>query len=73
MEAAPPLPAKGKGPLIKGILLLAFIDAAVAAVRFTHVTSYLTPDGLGRLLGMAVALFVFSFFIPKIIRKAKGE
>jgi hypothetical protein len=52
MEAAPPLPAKGKGPLIKGIFLPAFIGTAS---------------------GIVVALFVFSFFIPKLIRKAKGE
>lgn len=52
MEAAPPIPAKGKGPLVKGILFLVFIVAAVAAVRFTGVKPYLTPDGLGRLLEM---------------------
>jgi len=53
VEAARPVPTKGKGPLIKGIFLLAFIVAAVAAVRFTPVRSYLTPAGLGRLLEMA--------------------
>lgn len=42
-----------KAPLIKGIALAAFIAAAVAAVRFTPIVSYLTPDGLGRLLAMA--------------------
>src|SRR5512139_993956 len=41
---------KGKGPLLKGILLVAFITAAVAVARFPSVKSYLTPEGLGRFL-----------------------
>ncbi len=82
MEAAPPLPAKGKGPLIKGVFLLAFIAASVAAVRFTPVTSYLTPDGLGRLLAMAGAwgpiLFILAYaagvclFIPGTLLTTLG-
>jgi uncharacterized membrane protein YdjX (TVP38/TMEM64 family) len=44
---------KGKGPLLRGVLLVAFILAAIAVVRFTSVQNYLTPDGLGRLLEMA--------------------
>jgi uncharacterized membrane protein YdjX (TVP38/TMEM64 family) len=44
---------KGKGPLVKGVLLVAFIAAAIAAVRFTSILNYLTPDGLGRLLETA--------------------
>jgi len=65
MEAARPLPAKGKRPLIKGIFLLAFIVAAVTAVRFTPIIGYLTPAGLGRFLEMAgiwgPAIFVFVY------------
>ena len=43
---------KGKGPIVRGVLLVAFIIAAVAAVRFTPIKSYLTPAGLGRFLEM---------------------
>jgi uncharacterized membrane protein YdjX (TVP38/TMEM64 family) len=46
-------PRKGKGPIIKGVILVAFIVAAVAVVRFTPIKSYLTPDGLGRFLERA--------------------
>lgn len=53
MEAAHPVPARGKRPLVKGVILLAFIVASVAAVRFTPVKSYLTPEGLGQFLSMA--------------------
>ncbi|MBI5342672.1 MAG: TVP38/TMEM64 family protein [Deltaproteobacteria bacterium] len=53
MEAAQPAPVKGKRPLLKGIFLLTFIAAAVAAVRFTPIKSYLTPGELGRLLEMS--------------------
>jgi len=53
MEAARSLPTRNRGPLIKGIFLLAFIVAAIATVRFTPVKSYLTPAGLGRFLEMA--------------------
>jgi uncharacterized membrane protein YdjX (TVP38/TMEM64 family) len=44
---------KGKGPLVKGAILLVFVVASVAVVRFTPVKSTLTPEGLGRLLEMA--------------------
>ena len=53
MEAARSPPTRNRGPLIKGIFLLAFIVAAIATVRFTPVKSYLTPAGLGRFLEMA--------------------
>ncbi|HWS16078.1 MAG TPA: TVP38/TMEM64 family protein [Candidatus Methylomirabilis sp.] len=46
-------PRKGKGPIIKGAILMVFILAAVAAVRFTPIKSYLTPEGLGRFLSTA--------------------
>lgn len=53
MEDGRPAPAKGKGPLIKAVLLLLFIAAAVAAARFTPAKAYLTPEMLGRFLDMA--------------------
>ena len=53
MEEAGPVPTQGKRPLIKGVLLVLFIAAAVAAVRFTPLKNYLTPEGLGRSLAMA--------------------
>jgi len=43
----------GKRPLVKGAILVVFIIAAIAAVRFTPIKSYLTPAGLGRFLEMA--------------------
>src|SRR3990172_5499951 len=53
MEAVHPSMQKSKGPLIKGIVLVAFIIAAIIAVRFTPIRNYLTPEGLGRFLQMA--------------------
>lgn len=53
MEDARPAPSKGKGPLIKAIFLMLFLLGAIAAVRFTPLKSYLTPEGLGRFLAMA--------------------
>ena len=43
----------GKRPLVKGLLLVAFILAAVGVARFTPLQSYLTPAGLGRFLERA--------------------
>jgi uncharacterized membrane protein YdjX (TVP38/TMEM64 family) len=73
---------KGTGPLVKGIVLIAFIASAVAAVRFTPVLSYLTPDGLGRLLEMAglwgPAIFILVYaagvclFIPGTLLTTLG-
>lgn len=40
----------GKRPLLKGVLLVIFIVAAIAVVRFTPIKSYLTPAGLGSFL-----------------------
>ena len=39
--------------VIKGAILVAFIAAAVSAVRFTPIKDYLTPDVLGRFLEAA--------------------
>lgn len=82
MEAAQPAPVKGKRPLIKGIFLLTFIAAAVAAVRFTPILSYLTPDELGRFLDMsgiwgpAVFILVYAagvcLFIPGTLLTTLG-
>lgn len=53
-DSAPGAVARAKkGPVVKGAILLVFVVAAVAAVRFTPIRSYLTPDGLGRFLEMA--------------------
>ena len=40
----------GRRSLVKGVLLVIFIVAAVAVVRFTPIKGYLTPAGLGRFL-----------------------
>jgi uncharacterized membrane protein YdjX (TVP38/TMEM64 family) len=82
MEAARSLPTRNRGPLIKGILLLAFIIAAIATVRFTPVKSYLTPAGLGRFLEMAglwgplIFIFVYAagvcLFIPGTLLTTLG-
>jgi uncharacterized membrane protein YdjX (TVP38/TMEM64 family) len=53
MEATHPSKKVNKAPLIKGIVLVAFIIAAIMTVRFTPVRNYLTADGLGRFLQMA--------------------
>jgi uncharacterized membrane protein YdjX (TVP38/TMEM64 family) len=45
--------ATGKGALVKALLLLAFIVAAVLIVRFTPVKSYLTREALGQVLESA--------------------
>jgi uncharacterized membrane protein YdjX (TVP38/TMEM64 family) len=43
----------GKRPLLKGAILVIFIVAAIAVVRFTPIKSFLTPAGLGRFLERA--------------------
>jgi uncharacterized membrane protein YdjX (TVP38/TMEM64 family) len=50
MGAAQQQTATGKGALVKALVLLAFIVAAVLIVRFTPVKDYLTPRVLGRAL-----------------------
>ncbi len=82
MEAAHPVPARGKKPLVKGVILLVFIVAAVAAVRFTPVKSYLTPEGLGHFLSMAgywgPAIYILTYaagvclFVPGTLLTALG-
>ena len=55
MEASlnDPPPAKGGKVYIKAIIFLAFIIAAIAIVKFTPVTEYLTAEHLGRFLETA--------------------
>ena len=82
MEAARSLPTRNRGPLIKGILLLAFVVAAIATVRFTPVKGYLTPEGLGLFLTMAglwgplIFIFVYAagvcLFIPGTLLTTLG-
>ena len=55
MEAAPQKTATGKRPLIKALVLIAFIVASVLIVRFTPVKSYLTREALGQVLESAGA------------------
>jgi uncharacterized membrane protein YdjX (TVP38/TMEM64 family) len=45
--------ATGKGALVKALVLLAFIVAAVVIVRLTPVKSHLTPEALGQVLESA--------------------
>jgi uncharacterized membrane protein YdjX (TVP38/TMEM64 family) len=45
--------AKGKGPLIKALVLLGFIIGAIVVVRFTPVKGYLTREALGQVLESA--------------------
>jgi uncharacterized membrane protein YdjX (TVP38/TMEM64 family) len=52
--SAPQEPSRpGRRSLVKGLLLVIFIVAAVAVVRFTPIKGYLTPAGLGRFLERA--------------------
>lgn len=43
----------GKGPLVKALVLLAFIVGAIVVVRFTPVKGYLTREALGQVLESA--------------------
>ena len=52
-SAQPGSTRTGRGPLVKGAILVVFILAAVGAERFTPIRSYLTAAGLGRILEMA--------------------
>jgi uncharacterized membrane protein YdjX (TVP38/TMEM64 family) len=53
MDAASQRTAKGKGPLVKALILFAFIIGALVVVRFTPVKGYLTRDALGQVLETA--------------------
>lgn len=73
---------RGKRPLFKAILLLAFIAAAIAVVRFTPVKAYLTREELGRILEssgyFAPLLFILVYavgvclFVPGTLLTALG-
>ncbi len=53
MDAVPQQKATGKGPLVKALVLLAFIIGAIVVVRFTPVKGYLTREALGQVLESA--------------------
>jgi uncharacterized membrane protein YdjX (TVP38/TMEM64 family) len=50
-----PPPARGNRTYIKATIFLAFIVAAIVAVKFTPITDYLTAEELGRFLETAGA------------------
>ena len=53
MDTEPQQTAKGKGPLLKALVLLGFIIGAIVLVRFTPVKGYLTREALGQVLESA--------------------
>ncbi|MGZ9135718.1 MAG: TVP38/TMEM64 family protein, partial [Candidatus Deferrimicrobiaceae bacterium] len=72
----------GKRPIVKGVILVLFIIASIAAVRFTPILRYLTPDGLGRFLertgiwGPVIFVLVYAagvcLFIPGTLLTTLG-
>jgi uncharacterized membrane protein YdjX (TVP38/TMEM64 family) len=52
-EAISQQPSDRKAPVIKVLVLVAFVICAIAVVRFTPVKNYLTADELGRFLDKA--------------------
>jgi uncharacterized membrane protein YdjX (TVP38/TMEM64 family) len=52
-EAMQESATKRKAPVIKAVILLAFITAAVVFIRFTPVKNFLTPEALGHFLEAA--------------------
>jgi len=82
VEAAPQKAATGKRPLIKALVLLAFIVASVLIVRFTPMKSYLTREALGQVLESAgywaPVLFILVYtvgvclFVPGTLLTALG-
>jgi uncharacterized membrane protein YdjX (TVP38/TMEM64 family) len=58
---------KSRTALVKALILLGFVVAAIALVRFTPVTDYLTAEALGRFLDevglWAPPLFVLIYAI----------
>jgi len=53
VDTEPQQSAKGKGPLLKALVLLGFIIGAIVLVRFTPVKGYLTREALGQVLESA--------------------
>jgi uncharacterized membrane protein YdjX (TVP38/TMEM64 family) len=53
VDAVPQQKATGKGPLVKALVLIAFIIGAIVVVRFTPVKGYLTREALGQVLESA--------------------
>ena len=81
-EAIQKRAARRKAPLIKAILLLVFIIAAVAVVRFTPAKDFYTPEELGRFLEAAgiwapvLFMLIYAFgvclFLPGTLLGAMG-
>ena len=71
----------------KSLIFITFVNNAIVVIRFTPVKDYLTTEALTTFLENADfwapvvyiityavgGVFVFSFFIPKLIKKLKGE
>jgi uncharacterized membrane protein YdjX (TVP38/TMEM64 family) len=53
VDAVPQQKGTGKGPLVKALVLLAFIIGAIVVIRFTPVKGYLTREALGQVLESA--------------------
>jgi len=82
VDAVPQQKPTGKGPLVKALVLLAFIIGAVVVVRFTPVKGYLTREALGQVLEsagyFAPLLFILvyivgiCFFVPGTLLTTLG-
>ena len=81
----PPVSSKKKA-IVEGLFLVVFIVGAIYVLRFTPAHACLTAETLGDLLDslgiwvpiaymtiFSVGLFIFSFFIPKIIKGIRVE
>ena len=65
-----------KGPAIKATVLIVFLLTAIVIIGFTPLREYLTAERLGLLswkVFFSLGLFVFSFFIPKIIERLRAS
>jgi uncharacterized membrane protein YdjX (TVP38/TMEM64 family) len=82
VDTVPQQKATGKGPLVKALVLLAFIIGAIAVVRFTPVKGYLTREALGQVLESAgyfapllfILVYVLGicFFVPGTLLTTLG-
>ena len=86
MEHAMGAPVKKRKGLIKALIFLAFVISALGLIRvgtfiFTFfigtIKEVWSSSNWAELISFkvffSIALFVFSFFIPKLIKKFKGE
>jgi uncharacterized membrane protein YdjX (TVP38/TMEM64 family) len=67
LDAVPQQKATGKGPLVKALVLLAFIIGAIVVVRFTPVKGYLTREALGQVLESAGYFAPLLFILVYIV------